>query len=306
VGAGWNSGVIRNCYNAGVVSSTYTCPAGGISGSNEITIENCYSVGKISAARDSYAMAIGTNNGGGTNVNNCYWLTGTAPGGGYYGSNSGTVTELTETELKGAAARLGSAFTADTYGVNNGYPILTWQAAAAQERFTDVASDAWYRSAVYYAVDQGYYAGTSATTFSPNGTMTRGMFVTVLSNVTGTDTSGYTAGKFTDVAPSDWYATRVNWAASIGLVAGTGDGKFSPNREITLEQMLLVLYNLDGAKASTAQLPDNVGTIDDWAQNALRWANEKGLLDGVGGTLSARGSATRAQLAQVLMNFSQR
>ena len=81
-GAGWNSGVIRNCYNAGAVSSTYTCPTGGISGSNEAVIENCYSVGTVTAAHDSYAMGIGTNNGGGTDVDNCYWLSGWAAGGG--------------------------------------------------------------------------------------------------------------------------------------------------------------------------------------------------------------------------------
>jgi hypothetical protein len=64
VGAGWNGGVIRNCYNAGRVMSSYACPTGGISGSNEVKLENCYNVGTITAAKNSFAMAIGTNNGG--------------------------------------------------------------------------------------------------------------------------------------------------------------------------------------------------------------------------------------------------
>lgn len=84
VGASWNKGVIRNCANFGDVSSTYTCPTGGIAGSNEIKLESCYSIGQISAAADSYAMGIGTNNGGASTITDCYWLTGTAPGGGYF------------------------------------------------------------------------------------------------------------------------------------------------------------------------------------------------------------------------------
>lgn len=83
-GAGWNKGVIRYCANFGYIHSSYTCPTGGISGSNEVPLESCYSVGTISAAADSYAMGIGTNNGGATTVDRCFWLTGTASGGGYY------------------------------------------------------------------------------------------------------------------------------------------------------------------------------------------------------------------------------
>jgi hypothetical protein len=126
-----------------------------------------------------------------------------------------------------------------------------------------------------------------------------------MSNVDGVDTSGYTTGSFRDVASSDWYATRVNWAASIGLVAGTGDGQFSPKRALTLEQMLLILYQHSGDPASTADLPTQVGAMDSWAEPGLRWANEKGLLNGVEGPLSARGSANRAQVAQILMNYCQ-
>lgn len=88
VGASWNGGVIRNCVNFGKIYSSYGCPTGGIAGSNENAIVNSYNMGEVSntSGKNSYAMAIGTNNGGGTDVRNCYWLTGSAPGGGYYGS----------------------------------------------------------------------------------------------------------------------------------------------------------------------------------------------------------------------------
>lgn len=94
VGAGWNAGVVRCCANFGPVSSSYACPTGGISGSNEISLENCYNVGQITCPYLTYAMAIGTNNGGASVITNCYWLRGTATGGGYY--NGKGATEITD------------------------------------------------------------------------------------------------------------------------------------------------------------------------------------------------------------------
>ena len=135
-GAAWNGGVIRNCYNAGNITSTYVCPTGGIAGSNEITLENCYNIGTISVVRDEYAMAIGTNNGGGVDVRNCYWLSGSAPGGGYFGKTKGAVTELTAAGMMGAdfVSKLGEAFAVDSNHINGGYPILKWQNADRADR----------------------------------------------------------------------------------------------------------------------------------------------------------------------------
>ncbi|MCD7948374.1 MAG: S-layer homology domain-containing protein [Oscillospiraceae bacterium] len=320
VGASWNGGIIRNCYNAGAISTTFACPTGGICGSNEIVVENCYNVGTISATQGSYAMGIGTNNGGGSDVDNCYWLTGSASGGGYYGTTNGTVTELSEVEMQSAdfVTKLKDAFVADT-GINNGYPLLAWQATRAplentdktgntstQSAFSDVSTSAWYYHAVCYTVEQGLFTGTSDTTFAPDGTMNRAMFVTVMGRLSGADVSGYTTGGFSDVTAEKWYATAVNWAASTGLVNGTGDGKFSPEESISLEAMILVLYRSSGDTASSAgQGVSPVGTASSWAQEAIAWAGERRLFDGVGGTLSAQSPATRAQVAAILMNFGQ-
>jgi hypothetical protein len=143
VGASWNGGVIRNCYNAGTITAYYAkCPAGGIAGSNEIKIENCYNIGTIKAASDSFAMAIGTNNGGApyTYITNCWYLDGSAVGGGYFSSsdayNDGSLSADT---MKSAqfVQTLGSAFVADTAGINGGYPILSWQATDASTQSTD-------------------------------------------------------------------------------------------------------------------------------------------------------------------------
>ncbi|MGS0763669.1 InlB B-repeat-containing protein [Syntrophomonas curvata] len=134
VGAGWNGGYIKNCYNAGSISSTYNCPSGGISGSNEINIYNCFNVGTVAAKSDSFAMGIGSNNGGDQTVSNCYWLTGSAPGGGYYqGGSNISVTEVTAEQMKSAEFLAGlngpgCAFVADTTpNINSGYPVLAWQ-----------------------------------------------------------------------------------------------------------------------------------------------------------------------------------
>jgi hypothetical protein len=84
VGASWNGGLVQFCANLGTIQSTYNCPTGGIVGSNEVQVRNCYNVGAISAGSWSFAMGIGTNNGGGYEITDNYWLTGSAPGGGYY------------------------------------------------------------------------------------------------------------------------------------------------------------------------------------------------------------------------------
>ena len=95
---------------------------------------------------------------------------------------------------------------------------------AADSPFTDVKPGDWCYDAVLYAKANGFFSGTSETTFSPNGTMTRGMFVTVLGRMAGIDPAkygGYTG--FTDVPEGMYYAPYVKWAAQYGITGGTGD-----------------------------------------------------------------------------------
>ena len=107
-------------------------------------------------------------------------------------------------------------------------------ATDVSEIFLDVAPGAWYKDAVQYAYDNGLMTGVSATEFAPEQTTTRAMIVSILArleNVTSAEDAG-----FADV-DDEWYATAVNWAASVGVVSGTGDGNFSPNAAITREQL---------------------------------------------------------------------
>jgi len=137
VGSGWNGGKVINCYNSGSISTTYACPTAGISGSNEIIIENCYNVGDITATAPSYAMALGTNNGGApysSCVINCWYLDGSAIGGGYYSGNAANNDNALSSEKMKTEEflnTLGSAFAQDTNGINSGYPVLAWQNPSA-------------------------------------------------------------------------------------------------------------------------------------------------------------------------------
>jgi hypothetical protein len=160
-GAGWNGGKISNCYNAGSVTGGW--PAGGIVGSNEVTLENCYSVGTVASAYgSSYAMGIGTNNGGMpfSFLRNTYYLAGSAPGGGYFDSNThNDTTAKTSAEMKASAflSLFGGVFVAGGY-VNDGYPIFPWQARAAlaDVTFSVTPAAAAALASVEVRDDEGY------------------------------------------------------------------------------------------------------------------------------------------------------
>ena len=182
--------------------------------------------------------------------------------------------------------------------------------AAAAEKFTDVAPGAWYYEAVDYAVSEGLFNGTSQTTFTPNGTMTRGMFVTVLANKTENYSAHQYAGSsFSDVAAGQWYAPPVEWAYQNKLVGGIGGGLFAPNSSLSREQLAVILYHYAkgcGADTSTTAgalgaLTDN-GNISGYARTAMEWAVSNKVLNGAEGKLDPKGTATRAQVAQILYN----
>lgn len=111
VGAGWNKGLVRNCANFGSISSTYSKGlAGAISGSNEVAIKNCYNMGVVTSAKASAAMSLGTNSAG-DSWENCYWLTGTATGGGVYNPSTSSKAEIHEiTDSYGGTSLTAAAF----------------------------------------------------------------------------------------------------------------------------------------------------------------------------------------------------
>lgn len=179
---------------------------------------------------------------------------------------------------------------------------------APEMPFTDVNEGDWFYDVVLYAYDNGLMTGVSATEFAPNQTTTRGMIVSMLARLEGV-TSAEGAG-FADVAANDWYATAVNWAASVGVVNGYEDNTFRPNAPITREQMAAILYNYADYKgydvSARADLSDyaDAASISSWAEDVLAWANAEGLINGMTATtIDPQGATTRAQTAAMFERF---
>ena len=173
--------------------------------------------------------------------------------------------------------------------------------------FTDVAEGDWYYDAVAYCWENGIMDGTSGTVFAPNMILTRAMMAQVLYNLAGGTAS--TVAGFPDVAASAWYADAVNWAAANGYVTGYDNGSYGPEDNLTREQMAAILYRYAGSPAPAGSLDGfaDAASASAYAVDALRWAVGEGLLTGKdGGRLDPTGTASRAELAQILARFAQR
>lgn len=180
----------------------------------------------------------------------------------------------------------------------------------------------WSHEGLDYCIYRGYVAGTSASTVSPTGVCTRAQLVSILYRMQGEPTTvkGYELAKlrapFDDVPRGQWYTDAIWWAKLTGVVAGTSATTFDPEGEITREQLAVILYNYTQqfapgsipAAGSLAGFPD-AGSVSSWARTEMAWAVGNGLISGTGSGgvayLSPQGSATRAQVAAILMRFEQ-
>ena len=176
--------------------------------------------------------------------------------------------------------------------------------------FADVSAGAWYAEAVEYVYSNGVMQGISDASFAPGQNLTRGMIAQILYNLEGSP-AGASGAAFTDVSAGAWYAGAVNWAAAQGIVSGYDAGHFGPEDSVTREQLASILYRYaqykgyQTASSETAlQAFADGGTISDWAVEAMTWAVSDQVLSGKdGGTLDPQGTATRAEVAQMMMNF---
>lgn len=159
--------------------------------------------------------------------------------------------------------------------------------------FDDVKPTEWYADAVRCVVEKGLMSGTGTDAFSPDGTTTRGMLMTILARYAGADTTG----------GASWYEKGMAWAQS----AGISDGR-APEAGITREQLVTMLYRY-------ADVPEAGGTLDAftdadtvsaYAVDAMRWAAANGIVNGSHGRLNPQGNATRAQVAAMLMRFCEK
>ena len=175
--------------------------------------------------------------------------------------------------------------------------------------FTDV-NNHWAKDNMLFVVSRGLLSGTSATTFSPNTGMTRGMFVTALGRLAGVDPTDYQASRFTDVKEDAYYAPYVNWAAKTGVVSGTTDTAFAPDININREQMAVIMKNYAAKLGYTipktlevVNFADSAG-ISSWAKEAVKSMQQAGILAGkTNNCFDPAGTATRAEVAAVLRRF---
>lgn len=173
------------------------------------------------------------------------------------------------------------------------------------KRFDDVPAASWAADAIAFVSARDLFSGAAPGRFSPDVPMTRAMLAVALHNLENNPAQPFT-GAFTDVEDSHWYAEGVSWAAANGIVSGYGDGRFGPDDSITREQLAVILWRYAGSPVPAEKsLPfADAGKVSAWAEEALRWAVERGILKGSGGgILDPTGPATRAETAQMLMNF---
>mgnify|MGYP001623011511 FL=1 len=185
--------------------------------------------------------------------------------------------------------------------------------AASMPDFSDVRPVDWYHDAVSYVCENGLMNGTSNTTFSPNATTSRGMIVTILYRLAGSPDMpesnwGY---PYANVDAAAYYSTPVYWARVNDLVTGYSDTQFGPDDAITREQLTAILYRYAdylGLDTDTDFIPDkyydfpDYKTVSRYAANAMSWCVNNGIINGSNGKLNPQGTATRAEVATMLMN----
>ena len=178
-------------------------------------------------------------------------------------------------------------------------------AFAADKTFPDVTGRDWCYTQVMQAAETGLMNGYADGRFGKNDPITRGQMVQILYSYYGQDV-GADSG-FSDVPASAWYAKAVAWASKKGVVSGYANGTFAPNDQLTREQMVTILYNVAGKPAANYSIMDNYKDreqVASYAVNGFAWALWKNMVSGTSArTLSPRGTATRAQVAVILVRY---
>lgn len=156
--------------------------------------------------------------------------------------------------------------------------------------YGDVAANAWYYDAVAYVSASGMMTGTNAAAFSPDAATTRAMIWTVLARLNGQSVDG----------GSPWYAAAQSWAVSAGISDGT-----DPAGNITREALAAMLYRAAGSPAVSGNFLafSDGDSVSSWAESAMLWATQSGIIGGIDGALAPQGQATRAQVAAMLQRF---
>ena len=207
----------------------------------------------------------------------------------------------------GEAAADGS-FTITHEQVDNVKPAyVETRAVCPSASFEDLDVTMWYHEATDFVIETGLMEGIGGNRFAPDGKLTRAQMVTVLYRLAGSPSVEGMSHPFKDVAPNAWYAEAITWAYSAKVVKGMSDTAFAPDRDISREQIALILFRYSGDEKVEQDALENytdASAINGYAVDAMNWAVANGYIKGLSQTtLAPTASAIRAQIAMILMRF---
>lgn len=223
-----------------------------------------------------------------------------------------TLSSLSVRTATGDSVRVYNAQKADTY-----YFYMPDQYVSVSAVFTgkytslpfnDVSYGDWYYDAVQFVYSKGIMDGVDYYKFAPNGTITRGMIVTMLWRMAG-EPFEMPVTSFTDVAIGRYYTTAVAWACRNGIADGMGESTFGPNDAITREELVTLMYRYaqyfgHSCIGTSIEGFADAGSVSSYAYNAMCWAYKAGVVTGTTGSrLNPQGTASRAEAAQMIMSF---
>lgn len=175
--------------------------------------------------------------------------------------------------------------------------------------YSDLNTSEWYHDAIHYCVDNVVMGGTGSSKFYPRRNTTRAELAVSLYNHEGRPPvagSGLLPNTYSDVKAGEWHYQAIEWATKEGILAGYGNGKFRPNQSVTREQLVAIIWRHAGSpkpRSTTLRFYD-AGSVSGYAWEAMCWATEQGILQGrSSGYLVPKGTATRAEVAQMLKNY---
>lgn len=223
-----------------------------------------------------------------------------------------TLSSLSVRTATGDSVRVYNAQKADTY-----YFYMPDQYVSVSAVFTgkytsvpfnDVSYGDWYYNAVQFVYSRGIMDGVDYYKFAPNGTITRGMILTMLWRMAG-EPFEMPVTSFTDVAIGRYYTTAVAWACRNGIADGMGESTFGPNDAITREELVTLMYRYaqyfgHSCIGTSIEGFADAGSVSSYAYNAMCWAYKAGVVTGTTGSrLNPQGTASRAEAAQMIMSF---
>ena len=171
--------------------------------------------------------------------------------------------------------------------------------------FKDVKAGAWYEDSVKYVYENKLMLGTTDDTFTPDGTMTRAMFATVLYRMAGSPSVEGLSVSFKDVPEDYWAYDAIAWALNKGVVNGFSADEFKPKQAITREQLVAMLYRYSGNPEVSGELSfTDAAAVCDWAVNPILWACQNKVVQGyTDGSFAPDKTASRAEMAAIIQRF---